>query len=269
MAAMSIPPLGPAQANLLITPLQVVIGGRTNTAEVILVNTSQDINTYRLHWQQLDQVDIEGGYIPIDETTRETRTDLEDFAIFTPRQITLGPDEKQTISLTVRRPSNLAEGEYKSHLKFSIVPSLTVKKGTKQAAKNELVSAPIVYTSYAIPILYRPNTYDAAFEISSPEFFINKDTSNIGIKTIISRYGSHGAVGLIEIFHRPTGEEEIMIGTLGNASVFAEIKSRKFTIMTQEKSIPPGQLRIVYKKSENGLPSNYPTLKKETFHINP
>jgi hypothetical protein len=41
---------------------------------------------------------------------------------YSPRQVTLEPNVSQTIRLQVRKPENLTEGEYRSHLLFRAVP---------------------------------------------------------------------------------------------------------------------------------------------------
>ena len=141
----------PANAGLLITPLQVTMEDRSRVTEITLVNSSKDTNTYRLSWSQLEQVENVGGYIKIEEENRKGRRDLQDFAVFTPRQITLRPNERQTIRVAVRRPNDLEDGEYKSHIKFSIVPSLTVKQDLdKDVSDDEIGIGAKVYASYSI-----------------------------------------------------------------------------------------------------------------------
>ena len=64
----------PASSNLLITPLQVVLEGRERATDIVIVNTSEDTNTYRIYWEQLYQVENEGGYVPADEDVRKKKS---------------------------------------------------------------------------------------------------------------------------------------------------------------------------------------------------
>lgn len=256
-----------AYANLLITPLQVVFSERERTAEVVLVNNSRDTNTYRLRWEQLEQVQDTGGYIAVSEEDRESRTDFEDFGVFTPRQITLAPNEKQTIRIAARRPKDLAEGEYKSHLKFAIVPDLTVKaESDKEVADNEIGVGAKVYASYSIPVVYRTGEYDAQFEIGSPKISRNPNTNKILLDIPIERTGKHGVIGLITVFFKPNGGEAVQIGTLGNASIFSEITKRDFTVVTSLDNMTPGELTVIYAKAE-GKAENYSIIQEKVFPV--
>lgn len=260
-------PTAPAHADLLITPLQVVIEGRERKAEVVLVNTSANTNTYRLIWRQLTQVEGLGGYVEVSEEDRKTRLDVEDFVVYTPRQITLGPNEKQTIRLAVRRPKDLAEGEYKSHLKFSIVPTLSVKAEVENdVGDQETGFGAKVFASYSIPIIYRVGDYDMDIELGQPELVKNEKTSTVSIKLPVSRSGKHGVVGLLEAFFKPDGGEEITLGVLSGSSLSPEISNRTFTIITRQPSLPSGELRIVFKKAE-GHVNDYTVLTEKTYPI--
>ena len=256
-----------AYANLLITPLQVVFKARERTTEIVLVNTSRDTNTYRLVWEQLDQVDVAGGYVPAEDSVRKERQDLEDFAVFTPRQITLKPGDKQTIRIAVRRPKDLEDGEYKSHLKFSIVPDLTIKEDLEQdVSEDEIGLAAKVYASYSIPVVYRVGDVDLDIKIGTPKFSRSPKTSQILLDFPVERSGKHGVIGMIKVYHTPNGGKESEIGALGNANLFSEINSRDFTIITNQTALSPGKLRIVFQRAEGAI-SDYTVLAEKTFPV--
>ena len=162
-----------ARAQLLITPLQVVMEGRDRTATIVLVNNSNQTNTYRLQWEQFVQVNKLGGYAPIEEAAKynvvlpEGYRNLMDFAVFTPRQITLSPNEKQTVRVAVRRPADLADGEYKSHLKFKVMPAITPPEFVEDPTlgENEARFGAKVNASFSIPVIYRVGDYDINVEL--------------------------------------------------------------------------------------------------------
>ena len=47
---------------------------------------------------------------------------IENYIRYSPRQVRLNPNEKQTIRLMMRRSNSMKEGEYRSHLMFSPIP---------------------------------------------------------------------------------------------------------------------------------------------------
>ena len=258
----------PLYANLLITPLQVVMEGRDRSTEITLVNPSENTNTYRLGWVQLKQVQGTGGYIKSTDEERAAETDLEDFAVFSPRQVTLKPDEKQVVRVGIRRPAELADGEYKSHLRFEIVPELSIRKNTlKDPGDGKIQLGVKMMASYSIPIIYRSGDYDAQFDIGQPSFSVNPKNNRIIVNLPITRTGKHGAVGQINIFHKPnSGGEEKLIAQQGNANIFNDITRRDFNVMTTETSLSPGTLRIQYIKSE-GRTNEYKLLNEKVFPV--
>lgn len=257
----------PSYANLLITPLQVVMEDRDRATEIILVNNSRDTNTYRIHWEQLYQTEGAGGYLRASDEEREERFDLEDFAVFTPRQITLRPSQKQTIRIALRKPADLADGEYKSHLKFSIAPELSRKANTlAKPGANEISVGAQVFASYSIPVAYRKGDYDINIDIGQPQFSTNPKTGFIIMNVPVTRTGTHGTIGFIEVFYKPDGGEEVLIASLGNANIFSEINTRNFQISTQKTGLNPGHIRVSFKETKGEI-NNHTVLAEKTFSI--
>src|SRR5690606_39210727 len=65
-----------------------------------------------------------GGFTDIDQPLPGEQF-ADEMLRFSPRQVTLAPGASQTVRIMVRKPSNLAEGEYRSHLLFSQQPQAT------------------------------------------------------------------------------------------------------------------------------------------------
>lgn len=236
-------------ASLLITPLQVVIEGRERSANIVLVNTSQYEVTYRMMWQQLVQVQDKGGYVV--DTDAEA-THLQDIAVFTPRQITLKPREKQTIRVAIRRPADLPDGEYKSHLRFRIIDDgkSQVDFQSNEPDSSEVRVGARVLASYSIPVVYRKGERDVSISIMDPSFQINPKTGKMMMELPVERSGTQGVIGVVEAYHKPNGGSEELISTLGNSSLYPEITRRIFKLVTNLSGLAPGVMRIVFKTAE-------------------
>ena len=257
---------GPAYANLLITPLQVTIEGRERSSQIILLNTSKSTNTYRIEWEQLEQVENAGGYIR--SKNEGEALYLQDFAVYTPRQITLGPNEKQTVRVAIRRPAELEEGEYKSHLKFRIIAEEKPADlyGPKPGPDEIRVGARVL-ASYSIPVIYRVGEYDINISIDTPPAFsINPKTGFLIADIAVNRSGKHGVIGFVELYHTPRGGTETLIGGHGNANMFPEISTRAFSIPTQISGLAPGSIRVVFKKAE-GQTNTHQVLFERNFPV--
>jgi len=232
----------PAQASLLITPLHVVIEGRQRSGEIIVVNTSDETKRYRFGWSQVEQSEaLQGGYV--DTVLDENKAYLKDFAVFSPRQITLKPGEKQTVRIAVRRPADLIDAEYKSHMQLS-----AISIEDDRARPTSGIRARVNF-SYSIPVVYRIGEHDVQIAFDDPSFKTNAQ-GNIVIQAPVRRSGPHGVIGHIEVFHKPTGEKEVLIGNVGGASIFPEINKRTFDINLLIKGLEPGKLRFVFWKNE-------------------
>lgn len=256
-----------AFANLLISPLQVVMEGRDRSAHITLVNNGSETNTYRILWEQFVQVDKLGGYAPYFEAEKynvvepEGARHLKDFAVFSPRQITLAPGEKQTVRIAVRRPKDLALGEHKSHLKFQVLPKTSPNdvRQSDELKQSEVKFGARVNASFSIPVIYRVGDYDVDVAIQTPRFTVNESTGKLIVHVPLTRSGLHGAIGEVSVYYTPNGGAESLIGSLGNANLFPELTSREVSVPTRLSGLNPGSIRIVYQKAE-GQKADYETL---------
>ena len=80
--------------------------------------------------------------------------DAREWVRFSPRRIHLGPGEHQTIRVVVRKPADLAPGEYTARLLIQAIPP--VRKPTEEATENIQVNLDIVY-GVSIPIHIKHN----------------------------------------------------------------------------------------------------------------
>lgn len=239
-----------ASAQLMITPLQVVMEGRERSTEIILINTTDRTNTYNLVWEQNEQNPETGRYITDERDEGEIW--LQDIAVFTPRRVTLEPREKQTVRIAVRRPADLPDGEYKSHLQFKVVPNPIPPSQDPSLGENEVSLGVQVNVSFVIPIVYRAGDYDLNVDLGTPSFEVNEKTGNLKIEVPVERSGIHGVMGEVHVYHTPlSGGQETMIGALGNANMFPEISRRTFSVPTQIQGLAPGTMRIDFLKAEN------------------
>ncbi len=258
--AMAITPT--AKADLLLTPYNLVIEGRDRSAQMTLVNTGNYTEVYRLSWSQLKQAGEEGGYM---EDPDEDQLRLQDFAVFTPRQITLEPNEKQVVRVRVRRPAELADGEYKSHLKFSAIPQN--RKGLQPPEDKNAVKfgASLVYT-HSVPVVYRVGEYDCQIGFGQPQISMNQARGKLEINVPLSRSGIHGVIGRVIVMYKEDGGEERQLTSASGVNMFPEINSRNLKIHTNETGLKPGVMTLKFVKYE-GVSSEQVVFAEKSFPI--
>lgn len=81
----------PVEASLTISPLRVVLEGRSRSAEVMLLNLSKQTNTYRLGWIY-NKMDETGHYTRVAESLTPDM-DVAKYVVFSPRQVSIPPGD--------------------------------------------------------------------------------------------------------------------------------------------------------------------------------
>ncbi len=238
-----------ASANLLINPTRVSLAHGERSTEITLINTSQVTNTYRMEWVE-KQAKQGGGYDDLTDEQAARFPTSSQMIRFSPRQVTLAPNERQTVRIAVRRPSDLAEGEYRSHLMFRALPP---PKTPDSPALAEGASTAInIVLSFAIPVVIRQGQPDYALDLSSAGIRFDPANQQGEVSVNLTRSGKHSTVGDLEAYWTPKGGSERLIAKIGEYSLWPELKhnTAKLGWVGAEFVPADGQLRVVYKGSK-------------------
>ena len=110
-----------AAGDLLVAPTRVILDGSRGT-EVVLNNIGSEPATYRISLE-IKRMTVDGG---LDEIAEENVTPAEraalDMIVFSPRRVTLPPNQPQVVRVGVRVPEGTPAGEYRAHMLFRAVP---------------------------------------------------------------------------------------------------------------------------------------------------
>ncbi|MBT2151930.1 fimbria/pilus periplasmic chaperone [Pseudoalteromonas tetraodonis] len=230
-----------AHANLLISPTRIAFDERQRVAQVIVINNSNEYKTYRLAWEEKKAKPV-GGYTRLEPETPNP-TSLSNMVRMSPSQVRLAPGERQIVKLALRKPQNLAEQEYRSHLLFQALPN-----ETKSQSENQGMGINInLILSYSIPVILRQGTKLPEVDIQ------NVSLNNNGAKKIlnisIARKGKYSSFGKIEVLYKAkNSKEEVTVAMVNDYSIYPEIALSKLAlnIFDHVAIDSPGQLRIVY-----------------------
>lgn len=139
-----------AWARVDVLPKRLIFEPGTRTAMVTLINRSNETYTYRMDWEDL--VYTPEGAFRVEEGAERVTPAASEFIRFAPRQVVLGPNESQSIRVLLRRPADLADGEYRSHFRFQRQAAVV----SRTAVDNEGVAVNIqVAQGISIPIIVR------------------------------------------------------------------------------------------------------------------
>ena len=228
-------------ASLMITPLRASFFDDKRSEEVILVNASDEIKSYRLEW--VEQASLpEGGYRPLNAQEAANFPTASKFLRYSPRQVTLKPGESQVIKLVLRKPNNLPAGEYRSHLRFRAIP----KNVTPEAGIN-------VYAvmSFSIPVIVKQGAKQA--QASLDGLSISALNGKPQLRAAISRKGANSVIGNIQLFYKPVGSaKELEVARYNDFSIYPEVSQSQLSLINTAEMPAQlnGTLRLEYKGTQ-------------------
>lgn len=202
---------------LVITPQLVELDSRQRSKVLTLANRGSEIQTYRISVINY-RMDVEGNLHPAD-----TPSEQEGFATglfrYAPRQITLEPGKPQTIRILYRRPANLNDGEYRSHLLFQQVPDAPTAAAGADAGTGLSLQIQTIF-GVTVPVIIRHGKLEASGQLAELEATSVDGVPGIAMR--IARSGSRSLRG--DLVATLDGED---IGRLNNVAVYLSTPHRK------------------------------------------
>lgn len=257
---LSIPAIESAVANIMIMPVRVSFGPRDRMQDITVLNNSQKANTYRLSWLNVQQ-DEYGSYQKL-EGPLSPELDPAKALLFSPQQVTLGPNGKQRVRLALRRPADLPEGEYRAHLQLK---NLARQSIMNTETKDNMAIGLGMQVGVAIPVIIRHGKYDATASIGKPSFIPAQGNTPPLIKFYITRKGKFSTNGRLRVYwHPPGGGEEKLISELNGFNIFHEVPGRNVKMPLRVASIVGGSITILF---EGDGPDEGITFDEKTFPI--
>jgi len=140
-----------AAGDLIVAPTRVVFEGRERAAQLSLVNKGSATATYRISVVNM-RMQPDGNLVEIAQPDPGQEF-AENLFRYSPRQVTLEPGASQAIRLLLRKPADLAAGEYRSHLMMRAVPDNQGQSVEAPAQGAAVTLIPIF--GIAIPVIVR------------------------------------------------------------------------------------------------------------------
>ncbi|MFK7892708.1 MAG: molecular chaperone [Granulosicoccus sp.] len=238
-------------AEMLISPTRVMVDEEIRSTTMTLRNTSGGPRTYRLSWEDKRATET-GSYTAVADD--EDWPSAKELIRFSPRQITVGPGENQTVRFSFRPPSDLPFGEYRSHLLLKVIPDISEPTSTLGGSGlGENVGVQVaMQMSFSIPIVARYNTDLPTVSIDDVKAVPLTSGDGIRLAVTFNREGIASSYGNVKVeMQRDSNSEVELIGKYDQLSIFSEINQRTVFIALRDKSIPGGAVvRIGYEGAE-------------------
>lgn len=228
----------PAHADLMINPTRIVFDKNRRSAQIDLINDSATSATYRLALVNRRMTDA-GEFNAID-TAGPGDAFADGMLVYSPRQITLAPGAQQLVRIALRKPEELAPGEYRSHLFFEKVADTTAAQNIEnlgRAPAGEVGVSITALLGVSIPVIVRHG--DTAAEVSIDHLAL--EPAGAGQAPLLSlqlnRSGNRSVFGDLTVSFKPQGGAGQVIGKAGGLAVYTPNPLRRTTLNLR---MPPG-----------------------------
>lgn len=215
-----------AQGDLLVAPTRIVLDGR-RSAEVVLNNIGSTTATYRITLE-IKRMTPDGRLETVaPEALNDAERAMQEMLVFSPRRVTLPPNQPQVIRISARLPEGLADGEYRGHLLFRAIPDArpATGGGVEVATGGVAISLVPIY-GVTIPVIVRRGQLSATAALALPR--IVEDVPGRPVFQLdISRSGNRSLYG--EILVTVPGQAMPVIVARG-VGVYTELTQRTLNL---------------------------------------
>ncbi|MDH5444044.1 MAG: fimbria/pilus periplasmic chaperone [Gammaproteobacteria bacterium] len=220
--------------DVLVSPTRVIFEKHTRTSSVNIVNTSNIPNTYRIEFVER-RMKTDGGF---EEVKKALPGELFSSKMirFSPRQVTLQPGQGQAIRLMLRKPANLAHGEYRSHMLFRAIPKATTNSVQKiNEAKNISIKInPVIGIS--IPVIVRHGQVSASISVENLRYYAKASK----VRFDMTREGNASVYGDITFLFKDHTGQTTVLRKINGIAIYSPNASRRMSVDIP----PPGGTQI-------------------------
>ncbi len=217
---------------LLVFPKRVVFSPRDRSAEITLMNRGTQATTFRLGLIDV-RMDEEGRLIPHDEREGESATSLKGMVRFSPRQVKVEAGERQTVRVFVRRPPDLAPGEYRSHLQLRALPS--TESGPRiedfqEEQSNTLSLRITALPAISLPVIVRQGELEASVGLEIEDFRQGGPGADV-VSLRLDRGGDRSVYGDMTAYWLPAGDDDaVRVGLAKGIAIYTTVHRRSFDL---------------------------------------
>lgn len=227
---------------LRVTLKRIEFEGPKRTEILTIVNNTAEEQVYRLGWRPMRMT--EGASLEFIEGDTPDNP-VEDMVKFAPRRIVLPAGASQQVRLLLRRPRDLAVGEYRSHLWFQPEEEAVEFQPVESSGDKPTIQLKML-TGLTLPVFVRAGNLTAEVAISNLK--ATRSGNKVDVSFNLERKGERSVYGDFQFICDGSIAKEIR-----GIAVYTEISRRlmNFNINLTEKNISScNQLTVKYTAPE-------------------
>lgn len=231
-------PLSAQAARIDMLPRKILIDDRQRSADITILNLGDKPNFVRitlLSYKQKQDGTYEEISVPLNPAF-----DPERDVRISPKQFTLPAGGRQKVRLSIQKPADLPDGEYRVHVKaisFDEEDSSVRRTPSQSASVMMKMNVAVV-----IPVVFRKGQLTGGAKIGNISFVpaSQAQQGQPALKFDVVRTGVAGVMGTMRAYQ---GDKEI--GIMSNLNVFSEAPKR--VVEMPLNAVPAaGPIRLVY-----------------------
>ena len=239
-----------ANADLMLFPTRIVFEKNQRAAQLELINQGKTPETYRLSLVNRRMSET-GEFAPAD-TPAPGEQFADEMVRFSPRQVTIAPGSSQTVRMLLRKPENLAAGEYRSHLQIDRVAD-PVGSGSIEAAPDNGGNIGVTLTALvgaSIPVIVRQGETGATVALTQLAL-VPAGAEPASIAFEIDRSGNRSVYGDLIVTFIPKSGAPIEVARAGGVAVYVPnaLRRARMPLRTPEGTmLSGGTLRLSFRE---------------------
>jgi P pilus assembly chaperone PapD len=233
-------------AGLLINPKRIVLEDRERAASLDLLNDGTETARYQIYFEQ-KTMNLDGAIVPVEDPDANG-PHAKDMVRYSPRRVDIEPGGRQTIRVAARRPKDLVDGEYLSHLVFKEIPVLASEE--KGEDDEDLTVALKPTLTIAIPIIVRKGELDSKADLTDIKWLVEEGKHG-AVSYRLHREGSASLYGTTEVFEIRDGEVGERVAVAKGVGLYTTVPSRLVKVRLARPLDPEvKQLLVRYDEDE-------------------
>jgi fimbrial chaperone protein len=241
-----------ARADLMLFPTRIVFDKNQRAAQVELINRGRAPETYRI--SVVNRRMTEDGEIKTAASAEAGEQFADAMLRYSPRQVTIAPGSSQTVRMLLRKPADLASGEYRSHLQFDRVADATPEssvEGSGDAAANKVGVVITALVGASIPVIVRQGDTEAHVALAQLALQPAAGDAGPSLAFQIQRDGNRSVYGDLAVTFTPRGGAPVEVAKAGGVAVYVPNPLRRARLPLQlpaGATLAGGTLRLSYRE---------------------
>ena len=247
---------------LRVTMKRVLFEGSKRADILILINNTGEEMIYRLGWRRMRMTETQ-SVIPLEDD--DPGADLkpaDDMIVYAPRRVVLPPGGSQQVRLMLRKPKDLAEGEYRSH--FWIEPEAESVKFDPSQFKGDPTKGPAVQikmlTGITLPVIVRVGDLTATAGIQGGA--VKRKGTDGEATFVLTREGNRSIYGDMEFTCGST-----VVTQIRGIAVYTEVTKRNLSFDLKNLPADCTSVNVTYRAAEDDAQFKGGTMAQATLPV--